>query len=72
MAAEHEGTVAESLENAAYVLRSVARSVDAITHDLEGSTRNMNEFSRQIRHDPGALFDMPWRDGATYPAAVPR
>ena len=72
LAAEHEGTVAESLENAAYVLRSVARSVDAITHDLEGSTRNMNEFSRQIRHDPGALFDMPWRDGATYPAAVPR
>ena len=54
------------------VLRTVAQSVDSISHDLEGSARNMNEFSRQIRQDPGALFDMPWRDGATYPVTVPQ
>jgi len=68
---ENEGEVAESLENAAYILRSVSQSIDAISHDLEGSTRNMNEFSRQIRQDPGALFDMPWRNGAPHPAVAP-
>ena len=72
MVEQNQGELAESLENAAYLLRSAAQSIDAISHDLEGSARNMNEFSRQIRQDPGALFDMPWRNGAAYPTAVPR
>ncbi len=72
LVAAHEGEVADALGNAAYVLRSVAQSIDSISNDLEGSARHMNEFSRQIRQDPGALFDMPWRDGASYPAGVPR
>ncbi len=72
LVAENDGEVAESLGNAAYVLRTVAQSIDSLSHDLEGSARNMNEFSRQIRQDPGALFDMPWRNGASLPAGVPR
>lgn len=72
LAAASEDDVADSLRNAAYILRSVAASIDSVNHDLEGTARNMNEFSRQIRQDPGALLDMPWRDGATYPAGVPR
>ena len=72
LVAAHEGDVAESLGNTAYVLRMVAQSIDSISHDLEGSARNMNEFSRQIRQDPGVLFDMPWRNGAAVPAGVPR
>ncbi len=72
MVAENEGEVSDSLGNAAYVLRTVAQSIDSISHDLEGSARNMNEFSRQIRQDPGALFDMPWRNEAAYPVTVPQ
>ena len=72
LVAAHEGEMAESLGNAAYILRTVSQSIDSISHDLEGSARNMNEFSRQIRQDPGALFDMPWRNGAALPAGVPR
>ena len=72
LVAENDGEVAESLGNAAYILRSVAQSIDSISQDLEGSARNMNEFSRQIRQDPGVLFDMPWRNDAAYPVTVPQ
>lgn len=72
LVARNEGEVAESLENTAYILRSAAQSIDALSHDLEGSARNMNEFSRQIRQDPGILFDMPWRNGAPQSAGVPQ
>ncbi|NNG02599.1 MAG: hypothetical protein HKM95_00665, partial [Inquilinus sp.] len=67
-----EGDVSEGLRDAAYVLRSVAQSIDTINNDIEGTTRNMNEFSRQIRQDPGALFDMPWRQEAGYPGGGTR
>ncbi len=39
-----------------YVLESVTRHVDAITQNLEGASRNMNEFARQIRKNPGVLI----------------
>ncbi len=32
-------------------------SIDAIVYDLEGASRNMNEFSRQIRNNPGLLLN---------------
>ncbi|WJW74625.1 MlaD family protein [Thiohalobacter sp. IOR34] len=35
---------------------AVAASVDAILYDLEGASRNMNEFTRQIRSNPGVLL----------------
>jgi phospholipid/cholesterol/gamma-HCH transport system substrate-binding protein len=37
-------------------LEAVAGSMDTITHQLEGSTRNLNEFTRQIRANPGAIL----------------
>ncbi len=45
-----------------YVLESVSRHVDAINQNLEGASRNMYEFSRQIRNNPGVLI------GGTPPA----
>lgn len=33
-----------------------SRAIDAILHDLRQASRNMNEFSRQIRGNPGLLI----------------
>lgn len=33
-----------------------AHAIDAILHDLQQASRNMNEFSRQIRNNPGLLI----------------
>ena len=39
-----------------HVVESVARHVDTMNHNLEGAARNMYEFSRQIRKNPGLLL----------------
>lgn len=39
-----------------YMLHTIARHIDAITYNLEGTSRNMYEFSRQIRNNPGVLL----------------
>ncbi len=54
---ENKGSVDETLKDARYTLRVVASTVDAIVHNLEGTMRNMNEFSRLIRQNPGLLLD---------------
>lgn len=43
-----------SLRNA---LDSVGREVDGILFELEGASRNMNEFSRELRGNPGLLLN---------------
>ena len=48
--------VDRSVSDLAYILRTLSQNIDAITHNLEGSTRNMNEFSRLIRQNPGLLL----------------
>lgn len=52
----NSGAVTDSLANLRYTLEVVSEHVDAITYNLEGTTRNMNEFSRQIRRNPGVLL----------------
>ena len=37
-------------------LESVARHIDAVNRNLEGTTRNMNEFSSRIRENPVLLL----------------
>ncbi|MFQ5773851.1 MAG: MlaD family protein [Kiloniellaceae bacterium] len=49
--------VDQSLNDLQYTLASIARTVDTIVHNLEGTARNMNEFSRLIRNNPGLLLD---------------
>lgn len=44
-------------------LQDVASYTQGILHNLEGASRNMNEFSRQIRDNPGSLLSgKPPRD----------
>ena len=54
---ENRENVDQSLVDLRYSLESVARHIDTFNHNLEGTTRNMNEFSRQIRANPGLLLD---------------
>ena len=46
----------KSVSDLAYILRTLSQNIDAITHNLDGTTRNMNEFSRLIRQNPGLLL----------------
>ena len=39
-----------------HVVDTVARHIDALNQNMEGAARNMNEFSRQIRQNPGLLL----------------
>ena len=39
-----------------YTLSTVAQRIDAMTYNMEGASRNMYEFSRQIRLNPGLLL----------------
>jgi phospholipid/cholesterol/gamma-HCH transport system substrate-binding protein len=49
-------TLDASLKDLRYTMQTVARSIDSVTYNLEGTTRNMNEFSRQLRDNPGVLL----------------
>jgi phospholipid/cholesterol/gamma-HCH transport system substrate-binding protein len=48
--------VDKSTADLEYVLRTVSQNIDSITNNLEGTSRNMNEFSRLIRQNPGLLL----------------
>ena len=52
----NEGKVDAALDDTRYTLRSIAQNIDSINHNLAGTTRNMNEFSRLIRQNPGLLL----------------
>jgi phospholipid/cholesterol/gamma-HCH transport system substrate-binding protein len=53
---QNEGKVGASLDDTRYILRSIAQNIDTINHNLAGTTRNMNEFSRLIRQNPSLLL----------------
>ena len=57
MVNENDGDLRRSISDARYVVESVARRIDAINENLEGMSRNMLEFSRQIRQNPGLLLN---------------
>lgn len=50
--ADIEGTIVDLR----YTMETVAERIDSVTYNLEGTTRNMYEFSRQIRLNPGLLL----------------
>ncbi len=39
-----------------YIIESVSRHIDSINQNMEGAARNMYEFTRQIRQNPGLLL----------------
>ena len=45
-----------SLTDLQKTLSVISTHIDAITHHLEGSSRNMHEFTRQIKENPGLLI----------------
>ena len=56
LVAENSANVTGGIEDFRYILKSVAQNIDAINHNLDGAARNLNEFSRQIRANPGLLL----------------
>jgi phospholipid/cholesterol/gamma-HCH transport system substrate-binding protein len=56
MVTDNRAHVDKSISNMRYVVESVARHVDAINQNMEGAARNMYEFTRQIRQNPGLLL----------------
>ena len=52
-----EGQVNTALKDTQYILQSLARNIDNFNHNISGTARNMNEFSRLIRQNPGLLLD---------------
>jgi phospholipid/cholesterol/gamma-HCH transport system substrate-binding protein len=53
---ENKKGIAQSVVDLRYVADSMSRHVDSINQNLEGAARNMYEFSRQIRQNPGLLL----------------
>lgn len=45
-----------SVTDLRYTLGSLSQRVDAITYNLEGTSRNLSEFSRTIRNNPAVLL----------------
>jgi phospholipid/cholesterol/gamma-HCH transport system substrate-binding protein len=53
---ENSDDVGRASADLQYTLETIARSVDGVTYNLESMSRNMNEFSRQVRGNPGVLL----------------
>ena len=53
---EESGVLQQALADAQHSLATVAQHIDAITSDLEDTTRNLAEFSQQLRQNPGVLL----------------
>ncbi len=54
--ARNQDNISDSLVDVRYITDSLARRIDAINQNMEGASRNMYEFSRQIRQNPGLLL----------------
>lgn len=53
---ENRDNVAAALQDLRRTLDVAARNVDQMAYHLKGTSRNMHEFSRQIRQNPGLLL----------------
>jgi phospholipid/cholesterol/gamma-HCH transport system substrate-binding protein len=69
LVANNEEDLTKTVEETRFVMQAISRHVDAISYNLEGTSRNMLEFSRQIRQNPGLLLggSAPNDSGATSP-----
>jgi phospholipid/cholesterol/gamma-HCH transport system substrate-binding protein len=56
MVEENRRPVGQAVVDLHESLESVSRHIEAIAYHLEVTTRNMNEFSRQIRENPGVII----------------
>lgn len=56
MVGENRAEVRKSIEDLKHVTDSLARHIDSVNQNVEGTARNMYEFSREIRQNPGLLL----------------
>lgn len=52
---DNAGNIDESIRSLRYTLDTISRYVDDISHNTDTTTRNLAEFSRAIRENPGLL-----------------
>ena len=52
----NDGKIDSAVSDARYIMQSLARNIDNFNHNISGTARNMNEFSRLIRQNPGLLL----------------
>jgi phospholipid/cholesterol/gamma-HCH transport system substrate-binding protein len=53
----NDGKINAAVNDARYIMQSLSRNIDNFNHNIGGTARNMNEFSRLIRQNPGLLLD---------------
>ena len=46
----------KAISDLQFIMETMARHVDTVSQNMEGTSRNMFEFSRQIRKNPGILL----------------
>jgi phospholipid/cholesterol/gamma-HCH transport system substrate-binding protein len=56
MLEDNDNKMSGSLTDLQKTLSVMSTHIDAITHHLEGSSRNIHEFTRQIKENPGLLI----------------
>lgn len=54
--ADNKGDVEGSIVDLRFTMETIAERIDTLTYNMEGTSRNMYEFSRQIRLNPGLLL----------------
>lgn len=62
IAKENRPEVRRSVQDLGSVLEALSSRMDVITHHLESSSRNLDEFSREIRNHPNRLILAPKAD----------
>ena len=62
IAKENRPDVRRSVQDLSSVLEALSTRMDVITHHLESSSRNLDEFSREIRKHPNRLIVAPKAD----------
>lgn len=73
MVAAGAPSIDSALADTQYALRALTTNMDNILNNLDGTARNMNEFSRMIRRNPGVLLNgTPPEEVVPATAAVPR
>ncbi|MBL4693404.1 MAG: MCE family protein [Magnetovibrio sp.] len=53
---DNQNNIRKSIQELRQVTSSLSRHIDSVNQNIEGTARNMYEFSREIRKNPGVLL----------------
>ena len=62
IAAENRPLVRDAVRDLSQITSALARRIDSIANNLESSSRNFNEFTREVRKNPNRLLFTPDAD----------